>query len=252
MPKHMSRIPRQHGLVSLFTGVRSGLRHGVQRLLRRSRPISPQVLCRTLKLGDDGYGAWSVCPDQIRRNLLIYSFGVGENISWDLAMIEHFGATVHAFDPTPRSIKWVKQQTLPGRFVLHEYGLADYDGKARFNPPENPDWVSHTMLDRPLTATSAIEVSVRCLPTIMATLNHDHVDLIKMDIEGAEYGVIANMLQMEPIVGGARQLLIEFHHRFPGKRMSDTQACVRSLNEKGFRCFDVSSTGEEWSFIRDD
>ena len=30
---------------------------------------------------------------------MVYSFGVGQDISWDLAMIERFGVTVHAFDP---------------------------------------------------------------------------------------------------------------------------------------------------------
>jgi FkbM family methyltransferase len=183
---------------------------------------------------------------------LVYSFGVGEDISWDLAMIERFGVTVHAFDPTPRSIAWVRRQRLPAGFVFHEYGVADFDGAARFFPPRNPAWVSHTLLaDRREPSPASIEMPVRRLGTIMAGLGHERVDLIKMDIEGAEYAVVGDMLGAEPAAGGATQVLIEFHHRFPGKSVSDTRACIRALGERGFRTFHVSSTGEDWSLLRD-
>jgi FkbM family methyltransferase len=188
----------------------------------------------------------------VGRGGVVYSFGVGEDISWELAMIERFEVTVHAFDPTPRSIQWVRRQKLPERFVIHEYGVADYDGVACFYPPENSDWVSHTLLDRPATATKAIEVPVRCLRTIMTSLGHDSVDLIKMDIKGAEYVVVRDMVKTKPVAGGAVQLLIEFHHRFSGKGIGDTRDSIRALKKSGFRCFHISSTGEEWSFLRDD
>lgn len=38
-----------------------------------------------------------------------------------------------------------------------------------------------------------MEVSLRTLPTVMLELGHNHIDLFKMDIEGAEYGVIENL-----------------------------------------------------------
>jgi len=33
---------------------------------------------------------------------VVYSLGIGEDISFDLALIEKYGARVHAFDPTPK------------------------------------------------------------------------------------------------------------------------------------------------------
>ena len=230
--------------------LKSGLRHSALTVIGRSLPTKPQVQCETLELGGPCYGSWTISPDRIAPGGVVYSFGVGEDISWDLAMIERFGVTVHAFDPTPRVIQWVKRQQLPDRFVFHEYGIADYDGHVRFYPPENSEWVSHTILERLATAAHAIDVPVHCLRTIMASLEHERVDLIKMDIEGAEYAVVADILQTQPVMGGAEQLLIEFHHRFAGKDVADTQTCIRALNNSGFRCFDVSPSGEEWSFLR--
>jgi len=232
--------------------VKSFLGRCVRRLLGRQLPAAPRIDCEILQLGGPAYGSWAICPTRVTRGALIYSFGVGEDISWDLAMIERYGATVHAFDPTPRSIAWVKRQALPESFVFHEYGIAAYDGVARFYPPQNPEWVSHTLLeDRRGAATGTIEVPVRRFTTIMSELGHEQVDLIKMDVEGAEYAVVGDLLGAVPVAGGATQLLIEFHHRFPGKGVGDTRACIRALGKKGFQPFHVSSTGEDWSFLRD-
>lgn len=225
-------------------------RQGVLKLFSAQLPAKPTVHCNTLTLGDSEYGAWTICPTRIARGGLIYSFGIGEDISWDLEMIDKFDVTIHAFDPTPRSADFIKRQNLPKQFVLHEYGIADYDGMASFYPPENPEWVSHTLLERKATSTQAIKVPVRCLKTIMLSLGHERIDMIKMDIEGAEYAVISDMLSAETAAGGAEQLLVEFHHRFGGKGIRDTKACILELEKMGFSSFHISPTSEEWSFLR--
>src|SRR5262245_45261334 len=70
-----------------------------------------QLRCRTEFLGSE-YGGWCICPDSLGPQSVVYSVGVGEDISFDLALIERFGLQVHAFDPTPKSVRWVKQQSL--------------------------------------------------------------------------------------------------------------------------------------------
>jgi len=46
----------------------------------------------------------------------------------------------------------------------------------------------------------------------MRELRHASIDLLKMDIEGAEYDVLADMISQRIPV---KQLLVEFHHRWP-------------------------------------
>lgn len=234
----------------MLDGLKLRFKEGVDRVLGRRLSGEPDLVCPTVTLGDSSYGAWTFSPDRLARGGLVYSFGVGEDISWDLALIKEYGVTIHAFDPTPRSARFVREQHLPKEFIFHDYGIADYDGTATFYPPQNSEWVSHTLLKRRATANKAIKVQVYRLDTIMSMLGHEKVDLIKMDIEGAEYGVIGDILGSSPVAGGAEQLLIEFHHRFPGKGIADTKGCIEVLQQAGFRSFHISPAAVDWGFVR--
>lgn len=205
----------------------------------------PQMRCDEICLGNEK-ARWYICPDNLSASSVVYSFGVGEDISFDLELISRYHAELHAFDPTPRCIEWVRRQNLPREFVFHEYGLAHFDGLCKFLPPENSAHISHTLLERNLP-WPAIELPVKRLTTIMESLGHDHIDLLKMDIEGAEYDVLNDLLSVGIRVD---QLLVEFHHRWPEIGVHKTKVAIRYLNEAGYRIFNVSPTGDEFSFRR--
>lgn len=189
---------------------------------------------------------WILAPEFIDKESIIYSFGVGEEISFDLAIIGKFGLTVNAFDPTPRSIGWIKSQILPKSFQLYDYGIYDYDGEATFYPPENPDHISHSIIEKEITRDLAIKVNVKKIESIMKELGHSRIDLLKMDIEGAEYAVIEDIVRsnIRP-----RQILVEFHHRFPAIGIGKSKRAICKLREIGYKLFSISDNGEEYSFI---
>lgn len=207
--------------------------------------LAPQVECETLTFGNPG-AAWSFCPEGLSESSIVYSFGVGEEISFDRELINRFRMTVHAFDPTPRSVAWVLAQALPDRFAFHPYGVAAQDGLRRFTPPRNQRHVSHTLLERD-SPWAAIEVPVQRLATIMRTLGHTRIDLLKMDVEGAEYEVLADLLDSGIVV---EQLLVEFHHRWPEVGIGRTTQTIHQLNNAGYRIFSVSASGEEYGFLK--
>ncbi|MBN1680151.1 MAG: FkbM family methyltransferase [Anaerolineae bacterium] len=193
------------------------------------------------------YGGWTICPEGLSPQSIVYSFGVGEDISFDLSLIERYGVQVYAFDPTPRSIDWVNVQTLPPQFHFSPYGIADRNGTARFYPPENPAHVSHTVLFRDTTAENVIDVPMKTLDTIAAELQHSHIDILKMDIEGAEYAVIPSIVNSRATIN---QILVEFHHRFDGITPRQTRNAVVMLRKNGYDLFHVSETEEEFAFIK--
>lgn len=208
----------------------------------------PQVLCPTAFCGGGAYGGWTLCPDGLSPRSLMYSFGVGEDASFDLQAISRYGLQVYAFDPTPRSIEWVRRQDWPAEFNFYPIGVAARNGTITFRPPENPDHVSHTILERPGTDDPAIQVEMKRLGTIADMLGHEHIDILKMDIEGAEYEVVQDIAQTAGLDFG--QILIEFHHFFPNVSIEHTCSAVDTLNACGYEIFHVSSNGKEYSFIR--
>lgn len=218
-----------------------------RRRRRRGMPRQGvQLKTPSIFLGSE-YGGYAVCADRITERSVVYSFGVGEDVTFDLAIMQRFSVTVHAFDPTPRSIAWVEKQSLPDRFVMHPWGLAAYDGVARFSPPEDPAHISHTVLERSRASGPAIEVPVHRLSTIAERLGHERIDVLKMDVEGAEYEALDDILRSSLPVG---QILVEFHHQLEGVPLARTESCIDKLNQAGYRAFWASGTGREYAFVK--
>jgi FkbM family methyltransferase len=194
-------------------------------------------------LGTD-YGGYEILPELVNHDAIVYSVGIGEDISFDLGMIERFGCAVHGFDPTPRSLAWLEKQKLPERFFVHPFGLAEFDGVARFAPPANPAYVSHSVL--PGHGGDRIELPVKRLATVLKELGHQRLDVLKIDIEGAEYAVLEDLLSTGVL---PKQLLVEFHHGMGGVKLETTEASLDRLHEAGYRVFDARETGREFSLV---
>jgi FkbM family methyltransferase len=218
----------------------------VKRLLRPPAVVGRVAYkCHVMRLGTE-YGGWTFNPTALDAHSVVYSAGIGDDISFDLGLIERFGVTVHAFDPTPKSLEWLRSQPLPANLVVHDYGIAAHDGELTFYRPENPAYMSLSVVER-ATPTATISLPVRELAGIMRELGHSSIDLLKIDIEGAEYAVLQDLVARAiPI----RQLLVEFHHRFPGIGNYKTQKAIDLLESNGYRLFAISPSGEEYSFLK--
>ena len=205
--------------------------------------IPPTVRRRKLSLGC-GDGRWVICPDHLGSDSVVYSVGIGTNVTFDVALIRRFSCSVHGFDPTPLSIEWLRSQKLPPGFLMHPWGLAAHDGSARFTLPVKHS-ISFTM-SAAVASKAVAECPVHRLPTIRELLQHSHIDLLKIDIEGAEYDVLDDIVTESSRID---QLLIEFHHRWSGT-FSQTERAISRIEESGLRLFHTSARGFEYSFVR--
>ncbi|MCM8758359.1 MAG: FkbM family methyltransferase [Candidatus Omnitrophica bacterium] len=200
-----------------------------------------QVKMRTLVVGKERY---VICPDLLTSRSIVYSVGIGDDISFDLDIIEHFGATIYGFDPSPSSVAWIEKYNLPFQFKFFPYGVSDHDGEILLYRSENVEDDSVSLKG---STKEAFEAPVMRLSSIMKELGHTRIDLLKLDIEGMEYSVIKDMIDSEikPM-----QLVVEFHHRFPEIGISMTKDTLRLLKKAGYKIVYINPSGDVYTFVR--
>ena len=141
------------------------------------------------------YGGWIVPSSLLDSDSICYCVGCGEDISFDLGMIDTFGCDVYGFDPTPKAIEYVKEHAGDNpKYHFQEVGLWDKEDTLKFYVPKNPDHVSHSLVNLQKT-DEYISVKVDRLSTLMERLGHQRIDVLKLDIEGAEYKVIESAIE---------------------------------------------------------
>ena len=187
------------------------------------------------KLGTS-YGGW-VIPKNIdlNENSIVYLGGVGEDISFDLILSKKFDCNLYLIDPTQRSkihyeeIKKFYNKELEfcklsgdiqkdyyenikdltpnfDKIKFWDIGLWNEEKELKFYKPVNPKYISHSLIAG-MTSTNYDLVKVNSIKNLMEKNNHSRIDLLKLDIEGAEIEVVNKMLDDEIYPS---YLLIEF------------------------------------------
>ncbi|MFZ1721295.1 MAG: FkbM family methyltransferase [Microgenomates group bacterium] len=146
------------------------------------------------KHGESG-ADWWIPKNSLTRKSIVYSAGVGTNISFDVSLINTYGLKVFAYDPTPKAVSYV-EDTVHGKipnFVFIPVGLWNSNTFQKFFVPQNTSDTSHSIVNLQKTNEFFVAQCVT-LKTIMKLLKHTNLDLLKIDIEGAEFTVLKSML----------------------------------------------------------
>ena len=229
------------------------LSHRRKRIINKhTDPTACSHLEPAVKVGCEwygtSYGGFFIIPGLLNESSVIYSFGTGRDISFDLACIRRHGSEVHAFDPTPKSIEWIQNRKLPEKFHFHPYGLsASVSGQAEFYLPANPRGISGSMIKhKEVDAEKSVSVMMKTFDDITRELKHTHIDVLKMDIEGSEYEVIETIIKSPVTID---QILVEFHDRNFGQDEPRSKEAVRMLSGSGYLIFGRSLSYEEISLV---
>jgi FkbM family methyltransferase len=155
------------------------------------------------------YGGWKIPDGVVQPGWTCYSVGAGGDISFDLELISRYGATVRSIEP----VEEFGRQALEAargepRFSFHQVALASVDAPIR---------VQRTHDSQSLSVSSAglydtdewSEVPGRTLPSLMAELGDDRIDLLKVDVEGAEYDLLSD-IDLPAL--GVKVFSVQLHH----------------------------------------
>jgi hypothetical protein len=136
------------------------------------------VGCRKVRLGDDGDGGY-VLLDRLAPAGVCLSLGVGDNVSFDLTLAQ-LGYDVFQFDHTVDGPPLSHE-----RFYFNRIGISD-----QASPPDG-------------------FLSIADILAVYDLRQRDDL-ILKMDIEGAEWGAIP-LISLEDL-DHFDQICIEFHH----------------------------------------
>jgi len=239
------------------TGLQSHCSPGVQRI---DEFLS--FIRKNLRHLGTSYGGWTFAPVLLHTQSVIYSFGLGTDISWDLEIIKRIGCEVHGFDNTPVSNTWFsKQSNISPKFHRHPYLLSHIDETVELSLPTGFG-VSYANVETGSALgfrqkTASVRLEARSVGSIMQTLNHSCIDVLKMGIESAEFKIFDEMSQQLEAGLSAHplpvcQLLVEFHSRLHplGNRAKDQ--AMQSLAKLGFRLLHnvvISADGSDNAFF---
>jgi hypothetical protein len=158
---------------------------------------SKELLPEPSKCGKAQDGQKWVCGiDSLKAPCVVYSFGSHENTCFESAMAGRTACEIHIFDPTSRSVR-------NPRWTYHRWGIAG-DDKA-----DTRYW---RFFGRHAGSkhVSCAGCEMKTLAETMQTLGHGFIDLLKVDVDGAEWRAYESAFRSFPRGLPIGQLQFEF------------------------------------------
>lgn len=206
------------------------------------------------------YGGWSLPKQNIlNENSIVYSGGVGEDMSFDLNIHDKYGCNIILIDPTHKAIKHYQEvknyyntsnfsftgniqkdyinniknlQIDFNKFHFLDKGLHSSKGVMKFYKQVNPNYVSQSLISN-MFGNEYYNVEVDTIANIMTMYNHKHIDLLKLDIEGSEVEVLNKMLDDEIY---PTYLCIEFDLKLKNKdNNNSTEKLIERLKSNNYK-----------------
>ncbi|MDI1235341.1 MAG: FkbM family methyltransferase [bacterium] len=166
------------------------------------------------------HGFYAIPENYLDSNSICYCIGAGIDISFDTELVVKYNSNVFIFDPMPEGKNHynevvnavISQQPLvvgadqiePFTYKINQsqldkvkfidIGIWDQETIVKFYEPTKENYASHSILNLQ-KSEHFIEAKVDRLSNIMKKLNHTQIDLIKIEIEGAEYKVIETIIE---------------------------------------------------------
>lgn len=194
-------------------------------------------------------GDWAFLKELLNKDSVVYSFGVGDDIAFDLAISRATDSRIFCFDPTVDGAIFENEGAGVDGIKFYPWAVAGVDGELalynRLNSSGEPSGM-FTLARGSADGAKIITAPAFTVRTIMEKLGHVEVDLIKFDVEGAEFSALQAMLDSEI---RPRQLLIEFHHRFKGFSVTQVRRVVKRLRALGYHVVYVTPSGREFTFL---
>jgi len=168
------------------------------------------------------YGGWILPKDiELNEDSVVYSAGVGEDVSFDMLLSDKYKCNILLIDPTKRAKKHYEEVVhyyekvkwkISGDIQEDYYGIMyplkpemskityidkglwdEIEDQMKFYKQDNEQYVSQTLIDG-VFGDNYDNISTTTLKNIKEENEHFDIDILKLSISGAEVKVLHNML----------------------------------------------------------
>jgi FkbM family methyltransferase len=160
------------------------------------------------------------------RPIVIMDLGgnIGAFSTWVKALNPEVGIHLHVFEPHPGNISVLRDNLNKNDLQdaqIHEVAVAGISGTVDLDVSTGFDAFS-------IARTSSNMMTIKALSVrdFLAQHGLSRVDLLKMDIEGAEFEIIAN--DLEVIAATVSRLVVEFHGAPDCRRVTEMLEALKS------------------------
>lgn len=138
---------------------------------------------------------------------------------------------IYAFEPFPQAYHWLEhnlQQNQLSCVSIQNTAVSDSDGGKTLFLPSDGAWTNASLIAEFTEHSDSLAIKAIRLETFLAVQSNPHVDLIKIDVEGAELQVLAGMGEF--LARDQPDLIIEVLPRFAdGLNVFFADRCYRKF-----------------------
>jgi FkbM family methyltransferase len=180
-------------------------------------------------------------PD-LSADAVVIDAGCSHEADFSVCLIRRHGVRAFGVDPTRKHAGALRalETQYPGRFKHVPCAITATDGTLTFHESRVNEsgslFTDHVNVLH--DETTSYDVEAVTLGTLLKRVGVDTVDILKLDLEGAEYELFERMTAEE--LRPFKQLFVEFHHHAVSHfGDADTRRIVGQISGFGFRAFSL-------------
>lgn len=150
---------------------------------------------------------------------------------WASDIFSRFGCTVHVFEPMPEFSDFIQWRFVYNPAIrVHPFALMDVNKEMELSTAGD----GSSMFRR--TKSPLIRIKVRRASDVFVELEIERIDLMKINIEGAEYDLLEHLIS-SGWVSKIRDLQVQFHDFVPNakQRMTSIEASLSESHRLTYR-----------------